>query len=56
MGALEIILIVVCSVAVIGVIAAAIYKKVKGISCGCDCGCANCPHACPSRRKGDERK
>ncbi len=52
MGAVEIILIVICSVAVIGVIAAAIYKKVKGIPSGCDCGCAHCPHSCPSRKKG----
>lgn len=58
MGAFEIVLIVFCSLVVVGVIAAAVYKKVKGISSGCDCGCScsSCPHACPSRKTGEEKK
>ena len=45
MGAFEIVTIVVVGVAVAGVIAYIIYKKVKGESAGCDCGsCGACPH------------
>ena len=45
MGAFEIATIVVVGVAVAGVLAYLIYKKVKGESAGCDCGsCGACPH------------
>lgn len=52
MGVTEIIIIVVCSVAVVAVIGTAIYKKIKGVPTDCGCGCANCPHSCPSKRNG----
>lgn len=45
MGAFEIVTIVVVGIAVAGVLAYLIYKKVKGESAGCDCGsCGACPH------------
>ncbi len=47
MGPFDIVVVVVISVAVIGVIAGIIYRKVKhkGGCCGCDCGtCNGCSH------------
>ncbi len=46
MGALEIILIIVCAVVVLGVIGTAIYRRIKGKPSGCGCGCQDCPHSC----------
>lgn len=46
MGPLEIVLIIVCVLAVAGVIGAAVYRKVKGKPSGCGCGCEGCPHNC----------
>lgn len=52
MGPFEIVTLVVVGLAVAGVVAYMIVKKVKGESAGCDCGsCGACPHcsACKSR-------
>ncbi|MGN0817635.1 MAG: FeoB-associated Cys-rich membrane protein [Candidatus Coproplasma sp.] len=49
MGATEIVIAVLCALAVVSVIGTIIYKKVKGKSSGCGCGCANCPHACSGK-------
>ena len=51
MGPLEIVLIIVCVAVVLGVIGAAIYRKVKGKPSGCGCGCEGCPHACHGKTK-----
>lgn len=60
MGAFEIVTIVVVGIAVAGVLAYLIYKKVKGESAGCDCGsCGACPHcgACkPDAHKKEHGK
>lgn len=50
MGATEIVIIVLCAAAVVGVIGTVIYKKIKGKPSDCGCGCANCPHSCPSKK------
>lgn len=50
MGAFEIIVIILCAVAVLGVIGGAIYRKVKGKPSGCGCGCEGCPHACRAHK------
>lgn len=50
MGALEISIIVIVSVAFAAAVGYIIYRKVtrKG---GCDCGCEGCPHACHCKDK-----
>ncbi|MGN0814850.1 MAG: hypothetical protein ACI4MH_06440 [Candidatus Coproplasma sp.] len=55
MGAVEIVIIVVCCVAVAAVVGAVIYKKVKGIPTDCGCGCANCPHSCSGKDKTEHK-
>lgn len=50
MTAVEIIVIITCSLLVGSVIASAIVRRVKGKSGGCPGGCANCPCACPSKK------
>lgn len=56
MGAFEIVTIVVVGVAVVGVLAYLIYKKVKGEGVGCDCGsCGACPH-CGACRSAAHKK
>ena len=54
MGTLEIVLIIVCVAVVLGVIGAAIYRKVKGKPSGCGCGCEGCPHACHGKTDKDK--
>ena len=49
MGAFDIAVIVIISVAVVGVIGWLIYRKVKGNG-GCDCGCGSCS-ACDKCKK-----
>jgi len=44
MEPIDIVIIVVLSIAVIGIVAYLIKKKMKGES-GCGCGCSGCPHA-----------
>ncbi len=44
MNAVDIIIICVVSAAFIAAAGALIYRKIKGKSSGCDCGCKNCPH------------
>ncbi len=51
MGIFEICLIIFCSLAVCGVAAAAIYRRVKGDPPDCGCGCNGCPHACGRKKK-----
>lgn len=53
MGPFEIATIVVVGLAVIGIIAYFIVKKVRGESISCDCGsCGGCPHcnACKTHK------
>lgn len=44
MGPIDIAVIVVVGVAFAAVIGTMIYKKIKGKSSGCACGCEGCPH------------
>lgn len=53
MGATEIAVIVVVSVAFVAAVGYIIYRKVRHKG-GCDCGCEGCPHAC--RCKGGSEK
>ena len=53
MGALDIAIVVIVSVAVVGVIGYLIYIKIKHKG-GCDCGCSSCPNC--SSCKGREDK
>lgn len=55
MGALEISIIVIVSVAFVAAVGYIIYRKVtrKG---GCDCGCGSCPHACHCNDKDADKK
>lgn len=50
MTAIEIIVIIACSLLVGGVIAAAIVRRVKGKGGCCSGGCANCPCACSAKK------
>lgn len=43
MGAFDIAIIVIVSVAVLAVIGTIIYKKIKHKDSGCGCGCCGCP-------------
>ena len=52
MGALEICLIVICSLAVVAVVGSAVYRRIKGKPGGCGCGCVGCPHACNRHKDG----
>ncbi len=45
MNVFDIILIIVCVLAVVGVVGTMIYRKIKGKPIGCGCGCEGCPHA-----------
>lgn len=57
MGPFEIVTIVVVGIAVVGVLAYLICKKVKGESVGCDCGsCSACPHCNACRSKAKQAK
>jgi hypothetical protein len=61
MSVFDIIVIVAVSVAFVAVVGTIIYRKVKGKSSGCDCGCQGCPHcsAChpsPKSKGKDEVK
>ena len=42
MGAVDIAVIVIVSVAALGIIGYFIFRKLKGKSIGCDCGCQGC--------------
>lgn len=42
MGAFDIAVIVVISVAVVAVVASLIYKKIRHKGGACDCGCSDC--------------
>ena len=53
MGAFDIAIIVVISLAVVGVIGWLIYRKVKGKGGCCDCGCSGCT-ACDRGKKEDK--
>ena len=53
MGAIEIAVIVIVSVAFVAALGYIIYRKVRHKG-GCDCGCSGCPHACHC--KGGEKK
>lgn len=55
MNAWEIVLIVACVAIVVGVVIAAVVRKVKGkSSCGCDCAnCGMCPH-CSAKSVGSD--
>ena len=44
MNGVDIAVIVIVSVAVVGVIGWFIYRKIKHKGIGCDCGCNSCPH------------
>lgn len=54
MGPLEIVLIIVCVAVVLGVIGAAIYRKVKGKPSGRGCAGEGCPHACHGKTDKDK--
>ncbi len=54
MGALEIAIIVIVSVAFVAAVGYIIYRKVKHKG-GCDCGCEGCPHACNCHPKSDNK-
>ena len=45
MTPIDIAIIVLASVAFVGVAGYLIWRKVKGKG-GCDCGCSGCPHSC----------
>ena len=53
MGAIDIAVIVVCTLAVAGVAGAAVYRRIKGKPSGCGGGCAGCPYCsgCSSRHR-----
>ena len=51
MSPCDIIVLIVISVAVVGVIGWLIYRKVKGKGGCCDCGCNNCPACDKGKRK-----
>ena len=53
MGAFDIAVIVIISVAVVGVFGWLIYRKVKGRGGCCDCGCSGCT-ACDKCKKEDK--
>ena len=55
MGAFDIVVIVLTSVAFVGVVAYLIWRKAKGKG-GCDCGCADCPHCSACGKKDEEKK
>lgn len=44
MSPFDIVVIVLVSLAVIGVVGMTIYRKVKHKGGGCGCGCDGCPH------------
>ena len=50
MGPFDIIVIVLASVAFVGVMGYLIWRKVHGKS-GCDCGCSGCTHKCDCGKK-----
>ena len=54
MGAIEIAVIVVVSVAFAVATGYIIYRKVKHKG-GCDCGCEGCPHACHCKDGGKKK-
>ena len=53
MGAFDIVVIVLVSVAFLGAVGYLIWRKAKGKG-GCDCGCSSCPHACSCAKRKDE--
>ena len=57
MNAVDIAVIVIVSVAVLGVIGYIIYRKLKHKGIGCDCGCSSCSGctACAGQHEKDER-
>ena len=51
MGALDIVLLILLGAAVCGVVARAIWRKVRHKGGCCDCsGCKDCPHNCSGKR------
>lgn len=54
MSPFDIVIIVLVSIAFVGVVGYLIWRKAKGKG-GCDCGCEGCPHAC-NCHKGEEKK
>lgn len=55
MSPFDIAIIVLASVAFVGVVAYLIWRKAKGKG-GCDCGCSGCPGACNCGMKGSDDK
>lgn len=53
MGAFDIAVIVLVSVAFLGAVGYLIWRKAKGKG-GCDCGCSGCPYACNCGKRKDE--
>ena len=53
MGAFDIVVIVLISVAFLGAVGYLIWRKAKGKG-GCDCGCSGCPHAAGCGKHKDE--
>ena len=57
MGAWEIVLIIACSLIVIGVIVSVIVKKAKGKpTCDCGCECSHCSGHCHAQENEDVKK
>ena len=56
MNPVDIAVIVIVSVAVLGVISWFIYRKIKHKGIGCDCGCSSCSGctACGKHSENDE--
>lgn len=58
MGVFDIVVLIVISVAVLGVAAGVIYRKVTKKGGCCDCGCSSCPScsACRAAQKDADGK
>ncbi len=55
MSPFDIVIIVLVSIAFVGVVGYLIWRKAKGKG-GCDCGCEGCPHACNCHKNGEKKK
>ena len=55
MGAVDIVIICVVSVAFLAAVGVIIYRKIKHKG-GCDCGCESCPHNCNCKSNKTENK